>query len=114
MNLEQIVTSKEISMRLRDIFEAIKGKWKKQFIINVEVIDDTPYILPCLLANKSFRIAVWGEEKECPYCKGQFSTCEDCCGSGVINKNKYLEAFEILSNEGQQECFNFIFNTMKK
>lgn len=76
------------------------------------------FTLADLLANKSFCVAVWGEEVDC-----------SCGGTGSISGimtfhsgdckisegwKKSWEAFQILQSEGTQPAIEYIMGTIKK
>ena len=110
-------------------FSEPKKDWKiRQFHIAREMADGEVYrsfSIADLLASHSWCKAVWGEEGVTECCGDRNYDGEDgCCACGTcdikfadeIASFKYhsLNAFQILQQESQQACLNFIYETMKK
>jgi len=64
------------------------------------------YSLPDLLANPSWCKAVWGVKNVTECCEAR-STCPKW-------RLYSRRAFQILQQEGEQACLNYIFSSMKK
>lgn len=125
---------------LQDIFDNMKGEWDNfghlvpKEELKLTVYEDglirlrsnkdltfvVYYSLADLLANKSWCIAVWGEDGMVgEYCRKPHEPkhCGDYDCRNEVWQDGFnyhsVEAFQIHQQQGQQECIDYIIKTME-